>query len=92
MRLINIHTLELEEFFENDIPPYFILSHRWEGKETSFADFVNKRESAGYRKIVEFCQISRRHQTTFLKYPYRHHINWAWVDTCMAAKTQMTLA
>ena len=28
MRLLNVYTREFEEFFENDIPPYYILSHR----------------------------------------------------------------
>ena len=30
MRLLNVDTRELEEFFGNEIPRYAILSHTWE--------------------------------------------------------------
>jgi hypothetical protein len=52
MRLINIHSLELAEFFELDIPSYYILSHRWGKHETTFKDFRKKRnvDSEGYLK------------------------------------------
>ncbi|KAK1828810.1 hypothetical protein QBC39DRAFT_358387 [Podospora conica] len=39
MRLININTLELEEFFGDRIPKYIILSHTWEDQEISFQDY-----------------------------------------------------
>ncbi|KAH0445037.1 het domain-containing protein [Colletotrichum camelliae] len=38
MRLINVDTLELEEFFDDDIPKYAILSHTWGHEEVSFQD------------------------------------------------------
>ncbi|KAM7207801.1 hypothetical protein V8F20_001843 [Naviculisporaceae sp. PSN 640] len=40
MRLINIHTRQLEEFIGFDIPPYYILSHTWESDEISFQDYT----------------------------------------------------
>jgi hypothetical protein len=39
MRLINVSTLALHDFFGADIPHYAILSHRWETDEITFQDF-----------------------------------------------------
>lgn len=39
MRLINIETLALEEFFGDSILRYAILSHTWEAEEISFQDY-----------------------------------------------------
>ena len=38
MRLLNSTTLQLEEFPENEIPKYAILSHTWGKDEISFQD------------------------------------------------------
>ncbi|KAF9881118.1 hypothetical protein CkaCkLH20_01268 [Colletotrichum karsti] len=38
MRLVNVYTLELEEFFDADIPEYAILSHTWGKDEVTFQD------------------------------------------------------
>lgn len=97
MRLINIYTLELEEFFESEIPPYCILSHRWKGKETTYKDFSKGRNkySPGYRKIIDFCTFLREQQLILRsvfsieqesrRYETRgtpDDLQWAWVDTC----------
>lgn len=57
MRLVNTSTLKLHEFIGNKIPPYAILSHRWEGSEVSLQDLRDGRgvEMAGYQKIVKCC-------------------------------------
>ncbi|PQE03869.1 hypothetical protein CJF30_00006594 [Rutstroemia sp. NJR-2017a BBW] len=39
MRLINVSTLALHDFFGAEIPHYAILSHRWETDEITFQDF-----------------------------------------------------
>jgi len=46
----------LTEFFEDDIPEYAILSHRWEAEEATFEDLRNGTgtNKAGYEKI-RFC-------------------------------------
>jgi hypothetical protein len=36
MRLLNLHTHELQEFIGIDIPRYAIFSHRWGGGEVTF--------------------------------------------------------
>lgn len=40
MRLINIHSFRLEEFFGRNIPPYHILSHTWGDDEISFQEYT----------------------------------------------------
>jgi len=39
MRLINVGTLEMKEFFDSNAPNYAILSHTWGDQEVSFADW-----------------------------------------------------
>jgi hypothetical protein len=57
MRLLNTTTLELHEFFGDNIPYYAILSHRWEDGEVTFQDLQsgNGRRMEGYSKIVKCC-------------------------------------
>lgn len=79
MRLINCTTLQLEEFFDKNIPRYAILSHTWGDGEVSFADLTlgqavaTKKE--GYQKILFTC-----HQAL------QDGVNYAWVDTCCIDK------
>lgn len=79
MRLINVNTMELEEFFDQEIPPYAILSHRWEKDEVTFqlyATSESRQKKAGYGKIKGFCRVVRE-----------DGIHYAWVDTCCIDKT-----
>ena len=61
MRLLNVNTLEFKEFFDQNVPPYGILSHRWGEDEISHRIFrkAKGRDTAGYRKIHEFCAFIR---------------------------------
>ena len=61
MRLLNINTLEFKEFFDQNVPPYGILSHRWGEDEISHRMFRKGkgRDTAGYRKIQECCAFIR---------------------------------
>lgn len=73
MRLINIRTLELEEYFGDKIPRYAILSHTWGEEEVSYQDWqnVNQRSAKkGYQKIRACCDVARG-------FPIDH----LWVDT-----------
>ena len=87
MRLLNVHTLALEDFIGEEVPAYCILSHRWGKDEVSHKEYRkgDKRDGAGYRKIVEFC--------AFVKHREEHYDNrirtfadgpcdWVWIDTC----------
>ncbi|KAK0735239.1 heterokaryon incompatibility protein-domain-containing protein, partial [Lasiosphaeria miniovina] len=40
MRLINVSTLEIQEFCGADIPPYAILSHRWSRDEVTLPEMA----------------------------------------------------
>ena len=53
MRLIRTTPeLQLEEFADDKIPVYAILSHRWEDGEVSFRDMRAERvDKPGYDKI-----------------------------------------
>lgn len=72
MYLINIHTLELEQF-DVSPPPYAILSHRWRDGEVSFSEFADhdkRRGKAGFTKILDMCAQARRDRLAYI-----------WVDT-----------
>lgn len=88
MRLLNIETLELEEFLA-DPPPYAILSHSWEAGEVTLQDLSRVdvlQAKPGWTKIVDFCRHVHRHPDLVDEStigPVRH----AWVDTCCIDKT-----
>jgi hypothetical protein len=62
MRLINTTTTPLHEFFDDQIPLYVILSHRWEGAEVTFQDLNNGTgvQMKGYAKILRCCVQARK--------------------------------
>lgn len=98
MRLLNIDTLELHEFFERNIPRYAILSHRWEKDEVTFEDVTSKQnlQAAGWRKIKNFCkfvgQIRPQKEERIGPFSSKQDseqtrlFDWAWVDTCCIDK------
>lgn len=83
MRLINTVTFLFEEF-HTDIPPYAILSHRWEEEEVAFADYpaqlavldIGGTRKKGFGKI-EFCAKQAR----------LDGLAYCWVDTCCIDKS-----
>ncbi|RBR22210.1 hypothetical protein FVER53590_25847 [Fusarium verticillioides] len=79
MWLLNTDTLELKEFFDNAIPPYAILSHKWSDEEVSWYDMRGNHATietkTGYKKISDFCANAKR-----LGYSY------AWMDSCCIDK------
>ena len=89
MRLLNTTTKQLSEFFDEQRPPYAILSHRWGTDEVSLQDLNRFHESspqhpssslilskAGYRKIEACCNQA-----------LCDGLQWAWVDTCCIDKS-----
>lgn len=80
MRLLNTKTLYLEDFLNDQIPQYAILSHRWQKEELSFKDMKAKYRSElsskpGYAKVRAFSDVASQHG-------YRY----CWVDTCCIDK------
>ncbi|KAI9052004.1 hypothetical protein LZ554_004258 [Drepanopeziza brunnea f. sp. 'monogermtubi'] len=90
MRLLNTATFILSDFTGSEIPPYAILSHRWEGHEITFreledikgsdpAAFVNSEQdvnTAAWSKIKGCCDQARVHGYA-----------WIWVDSCCIDKS-----
>ncbi|KAG7111372.1 Vegetative incompatibility protein HET-E-1 like [Verticillium longisporum] len=70
------------EFFQDNFPPYAILSHRWgsSSDEVTFQEIQTEDEAAkskkGYAKIQACC-------TRALDY----HLQYAWIDTCCIDKS-----
>ncbi|USP80468.1 hypothetical protein yc1106_07742 [Curvularia clavata] len=79
MRLLNAHTLKLQEFLD-DIPSYAILSHTWEEEEVLLADFQDmtraKKKKKGFDKINKTCEQA-----------ICDGFDWCWIDTCCIDKT-----
>jgi Heterokaryon incompatibility protein (HET) len=81
MRLLqynNNGSFSLTEFFDNAIPKYAILSHRWEEGEVTFEDLLDgtSKSKTGYTKI-QFCGDQAR----------RDSLQYFWVDTCCIDKS-----
>ncbi|KAK1716341.1 heterokaryon incompatibility protein-domain-containing protein [Colletotrichum lupini] len=79
MWLINVDTLQLEEFIEPDFP-YAILSHTWASEEVSFQELKNQRDDnawrkSGYHKIHNTCRVAKSLD-----------LGYVWVDTCCIDK------
>ena len=82
MRLLHTTRLEFEEFFDQQIPPYAILSHRWGADEVSYQDFLagRKRDGTGDKKILACCKHAVRDRSC-------GPVNWVWIDTCCIDKS-----
>lgn len=78
MWLVNTTTLQLEEFYPSQAPPYAILSHTWDHEEVTFRDMSSPSASSkkGYAKIVETCRLAKL-----------DHLDYAWIDTCCIDKS-----
>ncbi|KAK5411058.1 hypothetical protein LTR06_005948 [Exophiala xenobiotica] len=77
MRLINVRTMQLEEFHSGQAPKYGILSHRWEAEEVTFQDMSDPQifGKKGYGKIQSAAWFARIKDLSYL-----------WVDTCCIDK------
>lgn len=90
MRLINVESLEIHEFYDTNIPAYAILSHTWGSEEVTLQEFIltsqeyltqveptnfcHRRE--GFTKIIQSCHQARKDGFQYI-----------WVDTCCIDKT-----
>lgn len=78
MRLIDARTLEFAVYNGAAIPPYAVLSHRWNRDEVTFADYADAAAQNGnrFRKIRHLCSRA-----------LADDLNFAWIDTCCIDKT-----
>src|ERR1700760_1972177 len=80
MWLLNTKTISLEEFSEDTIPRYAILSHTWEKQEVSFRAIQDPnpnvaRNLKGYSKVRDSCKQALADSFTYI-----------WIDTCCIDK------
>lgn len=76
-----------DDLVGEQIPPYAILSHTWEGQEVAYKDLRNYRDigdvdarlKGGYQKIF-FCAAQAK----------RDGLDYFWVDTCCINKANNT--
>ncbi|OHW96933.1 HET domain containing protein [Colletotrichum incanum] len=78
MRLLNAETLQLQEFYDHNVPDYAILSHTWEEEEATLQDLTNPASATkkGFSKIRACCAQA-----------ITDGYKWIWVDTCCIDKT-----
>ncbi|KAH8163773.1 hypothetical protein CIB48_g4466 [Xylaria polymorpha] len=92
MRLIDVQTLELKEFF-HDIPPYAILSHTWGHEEVTFREYIaatgpdakdhaHVTRKGGFPKILDACKRAHADKLQYL-----------WCDTnCINKRSSAELS
>jgi hypothetical protein len=80
MRLLQVETLEFREFYGSQMPPYAILSHRWEEDEVTYQDMqrglLHVQNKLGFAKIQKCCEQA-----------VEDGLGYAWVDTCCIDKS-----
>jgi len=83
MRLLNTLTRKIQEFLSESIPPYVILSHRWEGEEVLYKDLTKPKRNPsalkGWAKLMSFCSSAEEDGW-----------EWVWMDTCCIDKSNST--
>lgn len=79
MRLLEASSVQLVDFTPDKVPPYAILSHRWQEDEALFADFINDTagtKAKSYEKIKATC-----------KQAAQDGLQYVWIDTCCIDKS-----
>ncbi|GAB1310460.1 Heterokaryon incompatibility domain-containing protein [Madurella fahalii] len=81
MRLLNIDTFKLEEFFYADPPPYAILSHTWgnDSEEVSYRDVLDGMLGSTSSRPFKVAGCCKRAKEDGYRY--------VWIDTCCIDKT-----
>lgn len=82
MRLLNSHSLAIEEYWDANIPPYAILSHTWDHEEVSFQDMQDisiAERRFGFSKLKKAADLAAE-----------DGYDWIWIDTCCKLATCLT--
>ena len=77
MRLLNVKTMRLEEFFEKSVPKYAIVSHTWGEDEVTFREFDPVLGPRRTSKKIDGCCT----QTI------EDGFDYVWIDTCCIDKS-----
>lgn len=72
MRLLRVSSVTFEEYFEPNIPPYAILSHRWEDDEILYGDILARKftHKKAYEKFKYTCDQA-----------VKEKLESIWIDT-----------
>ena len=84
MRLLHTTNLTFQEFYDDEVPAYVIISHRWERDEPKHQDFLSDADHSGprYRKVRDACALAAAGGWSFL-----------WIDTiCIDKKSSAELS
>ncbi|KAF4494515.1 beta transducin [Fusarium agapanthi] len=81
MRLLNVVTKRLESFFDNDIPRYGILSHRWGKDEITFQG-LTQGSIRNFQDRESFFKI-----WGLLNRAAKDGLSHVWIDTCCMDKS-----
>ncbi|GKZ30075.1 hypothetical protein AbraIFM66950_007684 [Aspergillus brasiliensis] len=86
MRLINVRTYKLEEFFNEQVPPYAILSHTWgsDQDEVSFRDITERTTRSSERANATHWPIKLE---GCCKQAAKDGLEYVWIDTCCIVKS-----
>jgi hypothetical protein len=78
MHLLNTTTFKLKEFYQDKMPNYAILSHKWDDTEISFQDLQHDDYSSmtGFAKIKGCCAQAAKDGWEYV-----------WIDSCCINKT-----
>lgn len=76
MRLLRVAddlSLQFEEFYDDSVPPYAILSHTWGVGEVMYEEMCDgaAEQKNGYAKILGCAEKA-----------LSHDLEYIWVDTC----------
>ncbi|EMT73612.1 Vegetative incompatibility protein HET-E-1 [Fusarium odoratissimum] len=79
MRLLHTKSYRLSEHFNEEVPPYAILSHRWDDREATFEEIRDLRNPLtihGFAKIRGACSLAQSDNYEYI-----------WIDTCCINKS-----
>ncbi|KAK3375675.1 heterokaryon incompatibility protein-domain-containing protein [Lasiosphaeria ovina] len=80
MRLLNVRSRQLHTRYDDNIPPYAILSHTWDQQEAEVSFEDMKRPDhvhmPRYDKIENTCRLAEI-----------EGLEWVWIDTCCIDKS-----
>ncbi|KAK3358751.1 heterokaryon incompatibility protein-domain-containing protein [Lasiosphaeria hispida] len=83
MRLLHVQTFKLGEFYEDQTPPYAILSHTWgdNAEELTLQDILSGepfKDGIGAKKLRGSCAQAEA-----------EGLDYVWIDTCCIDKTNL---
>lgn len=88
MHLLRTDKFSFEELFDYEIPSYAILSHRWDGDESSYQELLTVCRSVATGTDEFFVLAGTRYakiRSARLQASRRGH-NFLWIDICCINK------